>query len=69
MILPGVSGAFILLILGAYSTALDTINNLRDGLSTMNMELLKDALLKFFMLALGAIIGLKVFSKVFKLDV
>ena len=37
MILPGVSGAFILLILGAYSTALDTINNLRDGIFTMNI--------------------------------
>ena len=64
MILPGVSGAFILLILGAYSTAIDTVNNLREGISTMNMDVLKDALLKFAMLALGAIIGLKVFSKI-----
>lgn len=63
MILPGVSGAFILLILGAYQTAIDTINNLRDGLLNGNMELFKDALLKFVLLAVGAIIGLKVFSK------
>ncbi|WP_282043991.1 DUF368 domain-containing protein [Winogradskyella flava] len=63
MILPGVSGAFILLILGAYQTAIDTINNLRDGLLTGNMELFKDALLKFVLLAVGAVIGLKVFSK------
>jgi putative membrane protein len=63
MILPGVSGAFILLILGAYQTAIDTINNLRDGLFTRNMELFKDALLNFLLLAFGAIIGLKVFSK------
>jgi putative membrane protein len=63
MILPGVSGAFILLILGAYQTAIDTINNLRDGLLTGNMELFKDAFLKFVLLAVGAIIGLKVFSK------
>lgn len=63
MILPGVSGAFILLILGAYQTAIDTINNLRDGLVTGNMELFKDALLKFVLLAIGAVVGLKVFSK------
>lgn len=63
MILPGVSGAFILLILGAYQTAIDTVNNLRDGLLTGNMELFKDALLKFVLLAVGAIVGLKVFSK------
>jgi len=63
MILPGVSGAFILLILGAYQTAIDTINNLRDGLVTGNMELFKDAFLKFLLLAIGAVVGLKVFSK------
>ncbi|WCO00753.1 DUF368 domain-containing protein [Psychroserpens ponticola] len=64
MILPGVSGAFILLILGAYETAINTVNNLIEGVSTGNWDVLKDALLNFFMLGLGAIIGLKVFSKV-----
>ncbi|WP_299123921.1 DUF368 domain-containing protein [uncultured Winogradskyella sp.] len=63
MILPGVSGAFILLILGAYQTAIDTINNLMEGLTTGNMSLFKDAFLKFILLAIGAVIGLKVFSK------
>lgn len=63
MILPGVSGAFILLILGAYQTAIDTINDLRDGLFNGDMALFKDALLKFVLLAIGAVIGLKVFSK------
>jgi putative membrane protein len=63
MILPGVSGAFILLILGAYQTAIDTINNLLEGITTGNMELFKDAFLKFCLLAVGAVIGLKVFSK------
>ena len=63
MILPGVSGAFILLILGAYETAINTVNNLIEGVTTGNMELLKGALLNFAMLGLGAIIGLKVFSK------
>ncbi|WP_111683561.1 DUF368 domain-containing protein [Winogradskyella tangerina] len=63
MILPGVSGAFILLILGAYQTAIDTVNNLREGLVNGDMELFKDALLKFTLLGIGAVVGLKVFSK------
>lgn len=63
MILPGVSGAFILLILGAYQTAIDTVNNFVQGISSGNWDLLKDALLKFTMLGIGAIIGIKVFSK------
>lgn len=63
MILPGVSGAFILLILGAYETAINTINNLRDGLLNGNMELFKEAFLNFVLLAVGAIVGIKVFSK------
>lgn len=64
MILPGVSGAFILLILGAYQTAIDTVNQLSEGLATLNFEILKDALIKFSMLAIGAIIGIKTFSKI-----
>ena len=63
MILPGVSGAFILLILGAYQTAIDTINNLLEGITTGNFEQFKDAFIKFTVIGLGAIIGLKVFSK------
>lgn len=63
MILPGVSGAFILLILGAYQIAIETINNLIEGIFTLNSTLFLDAFVKFSMLGLGAIIGLKLFSK------
>ncbi len=63
MILPGVSGAFILLILGAYQIAIETINNLIEGIVTLNSDLFFDALVKFLMIGLGAIIGLKLFSK------
>jgi putative membrane protein len=63
MILPGVSGAFILLILGAYQTAIDTINFLIEGLSTGNWALLKSGLVNLTFLGIGAIIGIKIFSK------
>jgi len=63
MILPGVSGAFILLILGAYHTAINTVDDLFQSIVSMNFDLFKEAFIKFLMLAIGAIIGIKVFSK------
>ena len=64
MILPGVSGAFILLILGAYQTTIDTINDLAQGLLTKDFNLFKEAFINFLMLAIGAVLGLKIFSKI-----
>jgi len=52
MILPGISGAFILLLLGAYKPALDAIHN---------FDIKKIALL-----GLGAILGLFSFARVLK---
>lgn len=58
MILPGISGAFILILLGAYSTALETV------------ELLKafalEGILVFMVMASGGLVGLKVFSKLLR---
>ncbi len=64
MILPGVSGAFILLILGAYETFIGILNQLRDGLTSLDFEMLWQALYKLFFIGVGAITGLKLFSKV-----
>jgi len=63
MILPGISGAFILLILGAYQTAINTVDDLFQSLITLNISLFKSAFIKILMLGLGAIIGIKSFSK------
>lgn len=63
MILPGVSGAFILLLMGSYQTVIGTINQLREGITQMNFEILGDALLKLGTIALGALLGLKLFSR------
>ena len=64
MILPGISGAFILLLMGSYETVIGTINQFREGLLQMNMELVSTAMIKLGVFAIGAIIGLKSFSKV-----
>ncbi|AXT19503.1 DUF368 domain-containing protein [Flavobacteriaceae bacterium AU392] len=63
MILPGVSGAFILLLLGAYETTLSTVDDLFQSIITGDFDLFKGAFLNFLTFSLGAILGLKVFSK------
>ena len=52
MILPGISGAFILLLLGAYKPALDAIHN--------------HDFKKIAFLAIGALVGLLSFAKILK---
>ena len=54
MILPGISGAFILVLLGAYETALETIELVRS------FRML--GLLNLLAFGLGAITGLKLFA-------
>jgi putative membrane protein len=64
MILPGVSGAFILLLMGSYETVMNTINQFREGLLKVDFELLWTAISKILVFGLGAILGLKLFSKI-----
>lgn len=64
MILPGISGAFILLLMGSYQTVIGTINQFRDGILSLNFDLLGQAIIKLVTFAIGAIVGIKVFSKV-----
>jgi putative membrane protein len=64
MILPGISGAFILLLLGAYTTVLGTITQFSDGLLKLDWTMIWDAFLKLLIFAVGAVVGLKVFSGV-----
>ena len=40
MILPGISGAFILLLLGAYTAIIGTISQLGEGIANMNWQLI-----------------------------
>ncbi|MEM0517337.1 DUF368 domain-containing protein [Aequorivita flava] len=64
MILPGISGAFILLLLGAYTTVIGIVTQFGEGVTTLNSSLIMGALGKLLIFAVGAILGLKVFSKV-----
>lgn len=64
MILPGISGAFILLLIGAYTTVIGFITQLAGSIITQNWELFSQAFSKLFVFGIGAIVGLKVFSKI-----
>lgn len=58
MILPGISGAFILILLGAYGTALDTVEQLKSFVI--------DGFIVFAVMASGGLVGLKVFAKILR---
>ena len=64
MILPGISGAFILLLLGAYTSVIGYITQFGEGILTLNGDLFWNASLKLIVFALGALTGIKLFSKV-----
>ncbi|MCW8982068.1 MAG: DUF368 domain-containing protein [Altibacter sp.] len=64
MILPGISGAFILLLLGAYQVIIGTLSDLGEGISKANWEIFSQAFLKVCIFGLGAIVGIKIFSRV-----
>jgi len=58
MILPGISGAFILILLGAYGTALETVEQLKT--------FALDGFIVFAVMASGGLLGLKVFAKMLR---
>lgn len=63
MILPGISGAFILLLLGAYAPVMETLSQLSSGISEGDWGTTGSAALRIGVFAIGAIVGLKVFSR------
>lgn len=64
MILPGISGSFILLLLGAYATVIGAISGLIDALKIKDWSTLGDHVILLSIFALGCLIGLIAFSKV-----
>ncbi len=58
MILPGISGGYLLLLLGQYETILTAIDQVKQGLLGGELGLLPDALAVLGPLALGVVAGL-----------
>lgn len=66
MILPGISGSFILVLLGSYSIVLGALTNFIEALLSGNWELIKTNVIKVFVFIIGCLVGLKLFSRVLK---
>lgn len=62
MILPGISGSFILLLLGAYSTVLGSISGLVDGLRAFDMAAIIPNGINIGVFMGGCIVGIIAFS-------
>lgn len=62
MILPGISGAFILLLLGAYTAVIGIVTQLGEGITNLDSSLFLEAFGKLLIFGLGAILGLRIFS-------
>lgn len=66
MILPGISGSFILLLLGAYHLILGKVSALIDGLKAMDFTIILTNGVQLGLFALGGIVGLLSFSRILK---
>lgn len=64
MILPGISGSFILVLLGSYAVMLQTVNNFTSAIKVADWQLFTDAFIKIMLFIVGAVVGLKIFSGV-----
>lgn len=63
MILPGISGAFILLLIGAYQPVIGVLNDFTSALRILDLEKAWPLLGKILVFMLGAALGIKAFSK------
>ncbi|UKN03086.1 DUF368 domain-containing protein [Paracrocinitomix mangrovi] len=63
MILPGISGSFILLLLGVYTTILGAVSGIIDSLKDKNWEMLFDQGTIIAVFGVGCVFGLLAFSR------
>jgi len=66
MILPGISGSFILLLLGVYLTVMETISTFTGALKEFDVTILLSSGTILAVFAVGCVVGLLTFSRVLK---
>lgn len=66
MILPGISGSFILLLLGVYLTIMETISNFTSALKNMAVDQLLSNGTIIVVFVAGCVTGLLLFSRILK---
>ncbi len=66
MILPGISGSFIYILLGAYEVVIHTSKNSIPALLNFEWENFMLVYSRLLVIGLGIVVGLKLFSKILK---
>ena len=67
MILPGVSGGYLLLILGQYIPILSAIDDAKTGLQTSDLSQLTSAMHVFIPVGIGVVVGVVGVSNLMKM--
>ena len=62
MILPGISGAYILLILGVYSIIIESLSDFQSIIFKFNIDVFINSVKILIFFLIGAILGLKIMS-------
>ena len=58
MIIPGVSGSLVLMLLGYYKPVVNALSTLKDGLFSMNFDLMGQPVLMLLPFLLGIVVGI-----------
>ena len=58
MVLPGISGGYLLLILGQYVTVLTAVSTMKDGLTARDMDLVVESMHVVIPVGIGVVIGI-----------
>ncbi|HHT55950.1 MAG TPA: DUF368 domain-containing protein [Acholeplasma sp.] len=66
IVIPGISGAMVLTMVGFYNKTMNTIKNFLKNLFTFNFSMLFDDLGAVLFMGIGGIVGLVIFAKVIK---
>lgn len=67
MVLPGISGSYMLLVMDQYDRVVGSVRDLKDGVSGHDSALIKGALKVAIPVGIGAIVGIVVLSNVLKI--
>jgi putative membrane protein len=67
MVLPGISGGYLLLVLGQYVDILTAVSPFKEGLSTVNLPLITQAVRVLLPVGVGVVVGVVGVSNLIKL--
>ena len=66
MILPGVSGSYLLLLMGQYIPILDAVHTLKEGLSARDMAMIMESMHVVIPVGVGVVLGIVGLSNLLK---